>query len=166
MKALYSLAPAAETEIDAIFVLYAKRVAWMDAVGIRQWNATDYLAVYPKAYYLAQCRAGRLYAWKAAHGGIVGAVVLFDEDERWQDAPATDACYVHNLVTDPAEHGAGRALLAAAEALAAAQGKQRMRLDCAVDNAFLNRYYTAAGYIPAGTCTDGPYSGNRMEKLL
>lgn len=157
---------AVEADIPAIFDLYAARVAWMDAVSIRQWNVTDYLQAYPADYYLEQCRAGRLYAWKDADGGIVGAVVLLCADECWADAPAEDACYVHNLVTDPAVHGAGRALLAAAEAAAAAQGKRRMRLDCAVDNAFLNRYYAAVGYTPAGTCTDGPYVGNRMEKLL
>lgn len=161
-----TLVPAAESEIEAIFSLYAARVAWMDAVGIRQWNATDYLHVYPRAYYLAHCRGGRLFAWKDADGRMIGAVVLLDADPRWADAPASDAAYVHNLVTDPAVRGTGRALLQATEAVAAAQGKRLIRLDCAVDNPFLNRYYAAAGYTPAGMCVDGTYVGNRLEKPL
>lgn len=45
-------------------------------------------------------------------------------------------------------------------------GKRFVRLDCAVNNAFLNRYYEAAGYVLSGTCKDGLYEGNRREKIL
>ena len=32
-----------------------------------------------------------------------------------------------------------------------------VRLDCAVDNAFLNNYYDLLGYKMVGTCQDGTY---------
>lgn len=41
-------------EIEEIFSLYGKRIRWMDENGVRQWNATDYLAVYPAKYYRGQ----------------------------------------------------------------------------------------------------------------
>lgn len=101
-----------------------------------------------------------------ADGAVAGAVVLLQSDDRWLDRAGSPAYYVHNLVTDPAARGGGRELLAQAEKLAVGHGKRFMRLDCAVDNAFLNRYYEGMGYQPAGTCEDGPYKGNRREKTL
>lgn len=41
-------------EIEEIFSLYGKRIRWMDENGVHQWNATDYLAVYPAKYYRGQ----------------------------------------------------------------------------------------------------------------
>ena len=111
---------------------------WMDEKGIRQWNVTDYLAAYPKSYYQEQQTIGNLY------------VLVF----------------IHNLVTDPKYRGAGKQLLSEIEKLAVRCGKQFVRLDCAVDNVFLNRYYESFGYKLSGTCIDGVYAGNRREKRL
>ena len=33
---------AEEHEVDEVFELIMARVRWMDEVGIRQWNVTDY----------------------------------------------------------------------------------------------------------------------------
>ena len=163
---MYKLNLAEPEEIPAIFSLYEKRVAWMDEVGIRQWNVSDYLTAYPASYYEEQRAAGNLYA---LHDGerIVGAAVLLQSDDRWPDRAADKAYYVHNLVTNPEAKGAGRALLALAEDMARANGMRFMRLDCAVDNQALNDYYASMGYEIAGTCEDGPYyKGNRREKAI
>ena len=73
----YDFAPAASGEIAAAFSLYEKRVRWMDEQGIRQWNVTDYLNVYPQAYYRRQAEMGSLYVLKETESGaIVGAAVL------------------------------------------------------------------------------------------
>ena len=162
----YVLKKARADEIADIFSLYEKRVAWMDEVGIRQWNVSDYLTAYPAAYYEEECAAGNLYA---LHDGekLVGAAVLLSSDARWADRAADKAYYVHNLVTDTAAKGAGRALLALAEEQARADGMRFMRLDCAADKRALNDYYASMGYELAGTCEDGPYyKGNRREKAL
>ena len=156
---------AVPTDVPAAFRLYEARVAWMEQTGLRQWNATDYLAVYPPAYFEKQARAQRLYVLEAA-GALAGAVVLLTSDPRWDAHPAAGAYYIHNLVTDPAQRGAGRVLLAEVERLARADGRTCLRLDCAVDNAFLNRYYEALGYLPAGRCVDGLYTGILQEKIL
>lgn len=160
----YILRPAAAGDIDAVFALFEQRVDWMNRQNIHQWNDTDYLNEYPKTYYQQQRELGNLYV--LADSRVAGAVVLLQSDDRWLDRAGSPAYYVHNLVTDPAVKGAGRELLAQAEKLAVGHGKRFMRLDCAVDNAFLNSYYETMGYLPAGTCEDGPYKGIRREKAL
>ncbi len=156
--------PAAETDIAAIYGLYENRVRWMDQNGLRQWNVTDYLNVYTPAYFQKQLADGRLFVLEHA-GGIVGAAVLLRADSRW-DGVSEDACYIHNLVTDPSAGGMGGRLLAELEGLAAARGDRFLRLDCADDNAFLNAWYESLGFRAVGRCRDGSYSGIRREKRL
>lgn len=160
----YTFRLAAVGDIDDVFSLFEKRVDWMNQQNIHQWNDTDYLNAYPKSYYIRQQELGNLYVLADSH--VVGAVVLLQSDDRWTDRAGSPAYYVHNLVTDPSVGGAGRELLAQAEQLAVQHGKRFMRLDCAVDNAFLNDYYESMGYLPAGICEDGLYKGNRREKAL
>jgi len=158
---------ANEADITGIFALYEKRIAWMESKGLHQWNATDYLTVYPQGYFRRQAAAGRLYAAKDwATGAILGAVVLLSEDDRWADRAGEPAYYVHNLVTDAAAPGLGGWMLGELETLARRDGKTALRLDCAVDNAALNDYYASHGYREAGYCADGAYQGIRREKRL
>lgn len=163
----YALRMARPEKIDEIFSLYEKRIRWMDEKGIHQWNDADYLHIYPADYYREMREKGCLYVLTdAVTGKITGAAVLLSEDERWAETEEAPAFYVHNLVTDSAVPGAGRALLAAAEALGRTRGKRYMRLDCAVDSAFLNGYYESLGYRAAGQCEDGPYVGVKRQKEL
>ena len=158
--------PALESDIDEIFSLISERVHWMDEVGIRQWNTTDYLTVYPKEYYLGNQQNGDLYLCEDG-GVITGAFVLFNKDVRWKDnGEVDDACYLHNLATDPAVKGLGVFLIGKAEEVALQRGKRRLRLDCAVDNPFLNDYYEQMGYKLCGECVDDLYFGNLREKHL
>ena len=163
----YCCVLAREAQLEALFALYVQRIAWMDAQGICQWNKTNYLGRYPLAYYAKHQRMGRLYVLQeAVSGAIAGAMVLLERDPRWPDEDQGSAYYVHNLVTALAAPGAGRQLLREAEHIAQTHGKALVRLDCAVDNAPLNRYYEAQGYVPAGTCVDGPYAGILREKRV
>ena len=158
---------ARQDALEEIFARYAARVRWMNEVGIHQWNDTDYLNAYPADYYREMRAKDCLYVLTdVATGKITGAAVLLSEDERWTECEDEPAFYVHNLVTDSSAPGAGRALLAAAEALGQAHGKRYMRLDCAVDSAFLNGYYESLGYRAAGQCEDGPYVGVKRQKEL
>ena len=152
-KSRYALRSARPEEVDEVFSLYEKRVRWMDEKGIRQWNDTDYLNAYPADYYREMRAKDCLYVLTdVATGKITGAAVLLSEDERWAECENEPAFYVHNL--------------AAAEALGQAHGKRYMRLDCAVDSAFLNGYYESLGYRAAGQCEDGPYVGVKRQKEL
>lgn len=165
-RAKCALRLARAEEIAEIFSLYEKRIRWMDEKGIRQWNAVDYLSVYPSAYYREMREKRCLYALTDAAGKIVGAAVLLSKDECWAGSEEEASYYVHNLVTDTSAQGAGRTMLTAAEALRRACGKRYMRLDCAADNAFLNGYYEALGYHAVGRCQDGPYGGVKRQKAL
>lgn len=157
---------AEEGDVEAVFSLYEARVAWMDRANIRQWNVTGYLDVYPVDYYRERQRLGQLFVLRGPAGELLGAVVLLSRDGRWPDSGEVPAYYIHNLVTDPGAKGAGRLLLARAEELARADGKKFLRLDCAVDNRFLNQYYEEQGFVFAGNCEDGLYKGNRREKAI
>lgn len=163
----YIFKPAESNEAEEIFGLYVKRVRWMDEQGIRGWNTTGYLERYPVSYYREQCELGTLYTLRnAADGTLAGAVVLYRSDDRWADKANVPAYYIHNLVAAPGAGGAGARIIEESERIAAAHGKQFIRLDCAEDNAFLNEYYVSKGYVEAGRCEDGPYKGICREKRL
>jgi len=100
-------------------------------------------------------------------GKIASAAVLLESDEEWTDRRDTFACYIHSLVTDTEESGAGKVIMAEIEKLAIREGNRFLRLDCAADSTFLNGYYKSLGYTQVeGKCAEGKYVGNRFEKEL
>ncbi|MBQ2929742.1 MAG: GNAT family N-acetyltransferase [Clostridia bacterium] len=163
----YTFRPAEKHEVPAVFDLIMSRVRWMDEVGIRQWNVTDYAGCYPPAHYEAARQRGDLFVLTDEYG-IAACAVLRQDDERWPAAmqSAEPAFYLHHLAARLGAKGAGRSFLRMAEDYAVRQGKTRFRLDSADDNAFLADYYTAQGYVPVGHCVDGLYSGILREKVL
>lgn len=161
----YLFRTAELSEVESVFRLYENRIHWMNQQGIRQWNMTGYLEAYPIDYYIKQQNLGNLYVLTESNG-IVGAVVLLQEDSRWPDSEALPALYIHNLVTDSGIKGAGKRILRESEKMAFSEGKRAIRLDCAVDNAFLNNYYEFLEYKIVGACQEGTYIGNRREKIL
>ena len=156
---------AEHSDVNTVFQLYKKRIQWMNENGIRQWNVTGYLDVYPVDYYPRHQTLGNLYVLEE-NNSIIGAVVLLQEDGRWSEKTNQPAFYVHKLVADTRVSGAGKEILLEVEKIARQRGKRFVRLDCAVDNRFLNHYYSSLGYKTAGTCQEGTYIGNRREKAL
>lgn len=157
---------ASECDVPHIYALIRNRIAWMDDQGIESWNTTGYLDRFPEAYFLEKCHAGELYILRGADGALHGAVVLLTEDRRWDDLPPAHAYYLHNLVSAPDAHGAGRTILHDVEILARETGKEALRLDCIRSNEVINRFYEQAGYHACGECADGPYHGILREKQL
>lgn len=151
-------------DLDGVIALIAERIAWMDAVGIKQWNRTGYFTRYPRAYFLSLTEKKELFVAED-ESGIAGVMALFSEDERWPD-DGVPALYVHHLAAALRCRGLGRKLLAWAECYAAGAGKERLRLDSAVGNEKLEYFYAAQGYLEAGFCDDGPYHGVLREKRL
>lgn len=47
----YILQKAAKSELEEIYGLYQARIHWMDEHGVRQWNVTGYLEMYPVSYF-------------------------------------------------------------------------------------------------------------------
>lgn len=161
----YTFRAMGPEEADRIVELVRARIAWMDREGLRSWNTSDYLNVYPPAYYEDRARQGRLFGLvRVSDGAVVCAGVLLEEDERWPDG--LPAVYVHHLVSALDARGTGCLFLARTEDWARRRGLDRLRLDCYVGNQGINAYYEALGYLPAGTCADGPYHGTLREKRI
>ena len=69
-------------------------------------------------------------------------------------------------MTSLKEPGAGKKVIFEVEELGKRVGKQAIRLDCLVDNQFLNDYYEQLGYDVIGEVVDGIYHGIKREKLI
>ena len=165
MKDKYIFRQATREEIGEIFALIMRRVAWMDEVGIRQWNVTKYDQRYPVDYYEMRRQKDELFVLEDGETGkllCVGA--LLHEDVRWPDA--TSAYYLHHLASDPEAKGSGSVFLHLAEQYTAGQGKMYMRLDSAIGNKTLEHYYVSRGYTEVGFCKDGLYEGVLRQKKL
>lgn len=163
---MYTFAQGTLADLPRFYELIRARIAWMDRQGIQQWNTTDYWTVYPEAHYEELTRRGEFYLLRReADGLLVVGAALYESDPRWSDG-TPPAFYVHHLTADQSAPGAGRVFLRRCEDLSRRRGKTYLRLDCAVDNAPLNRYYEEQGYRMAGVCVDGVYRGNLRQKLL
>lgn len=120
----YILDLATQSDLSAVCHLIDERIRWMDAVGIRQWNVTDYWGVYPRSHYEELVRLGQLYVLRQRpHGKIAGAAALYETDPRWQGLLEIPAYYVHHFAADEAQKGAGAVLLSLIEELGARRGK-------------------------------------------
>ena len=165
MNSKYIFRKAHQAEVAEVFALVMRRVAWMDRVGIRQWNTTKYDQCYPLAYYEQRRQQNELFVLEdALTGRLLCVGALFHEDARWPDSKP--AFYLHHFAAELDAKGAGSVFLKMAEDYTAGQGKQYLRLDSAVDNPVLANYYTSRGYVEAGRCTDGMYEGILREKKL
>ena len=165
MEKKYIFRKATKEEIPAVFALIMRRVAWMDTVGIRQWNVTKYDQRYPLHYYEMRRQKDELFVLTEKETGkLLSVGALLHEDERWPDQAS--AYYLHHLASDPEAKGTGSVFLEMAEAYTAREGKMYMRLDSAIGNKNLENYYASRGYREAGFCKDGLYEGVLREKKL
>ena len=161
----YTFRQARQQEVQAVFDLIMGRVAWMDTVGIRQWNATKYDERYPLAYYEQRRQMQELFVLEEkATGEIVCVGALFHDDARWPDPQS--AFYLHHLASRVDKKGTASIFLQLAEEYTARCGKRWLRLDSAIGNKTLEAYYTSRGYTEAGYCKDGLYEGVLRQKPL
>ena len=153
-------------DLNAILGLIRQRIAWMDQKGLEQWNKTDYFSAFPPDYFAQAIREGHIYVLCTKEPRrVIGLISLKEEDSYWP-TDNKNCCYMHNLATNAAFPGAGRALLGHCEEQARRWGKEYLRLDCQRDNNKLNQYYENLGFMPVGTVEDAPYYGIRREKKL
>ena len=164
MTESYSFRQARPDEIQAVFDLIMGRVAWMDQVGIRQWNTTKYDRRYPLSYYEERRQKEELFVLTDHTGDIVAVGALLHEDARWPEPES--AFYLHHLASRVDAKGTASIFLQMAEDYTARKGKRYMRLDSAVGNKTLEHYYTSRGYVEAGYCKDGLYEGILRQKEL
>ena len=161
----YLFQKAKMEDLNQIFQLINDRMDWMVLKGIKQWDKKHYWSVFPESHYTKQMSLGNLYVLKNENI-VLGAVVLYEQDELWSDEKPVDSFYLHHLVTTLNKKGIGKLILSEVEKLARLKNKQAIRLDCMVTNQFLNEYYENLGFYCVGTCQDGIYYGNKREKRL
>ncbi len=156
-------------DVDAIISLVQSRIDWMNDVGLHQWNETDYFGRYPRSYWEKNID---YFLVGEEEGRVVVAIALYTEDVRWtHDGEYTgtatgQAYYLHHLVTNPACKGAGKKMMLYVEQYAIEHQITLLRLDSAVGNLSLEKYYNALGYSACGTCHDKLYHGILREKNL
>lgn len=156
-------------DVDAIMLLVQRRIDWMNAVGLHQWNETDYFGRYPRSYWE---RNINYFLVGEEEGRVVVAIALYTEDVRWtRDGVYTGtasgkAYYLHHLVTDPASKGVGKKMMLYVEQYAIEHHVSLLRLDSAVGNLTLEKYYIDLGYTACGTCHDQLYHGVLREKSV
>ena len=154
---------ACRVEAAKVFHMIEERIAWMERSGMKAWNRSDYLSIFPLSYFESMAEDGILYVL-AEGDDIFAAAVILESDERWPEGGS--AMYIHNLVARDDRRGAGRKLIERAEELARERGKAELRLDAATGNEPLLDYYHSMDFIDSGYCTAGTYEGTRLRKLL
>lgn len=159
------------SELPILFDIIQSRVTWMDEVGIKQWNVTDYANVYPLSYFEEMHSLGQVFVLERKDTcRIVAGAVLKTSDERWEHLGSLysehSAFYLHNFASRVEEKGVGAVFLMLAEKYAAKSGVEFFRLDSADDNERLEKYYSEKGYKALGSCVDGPYRGVLRQKSL
>ena len=166
----YVFRPIRENELPVMLGIIADRVKWMDEVGIKQWNVTNYAEVYPLEYFRDHYMKGEVFVLEEKDSGDIAAcAVLKHEDDRWEHIPdykTVSALYLHNFAVRLDKKGTGSIFLRLAERYAAERGVECFRLDSADDNEKLRDYYTSRGFVPRGECVDGLYKGILREKSL
>lgn len=155
----YVFRAGGEVDVDRLIELVDGRMAWMDRMGIDQWNNSHYHERYPRTYYMERARNGELFVLeRMSDHTVVAAGVLFETDKRWGEMPES-AFYVHHLVALEGEKGAGEAYVRLAADYARSKGKQYLRLDSKIGNASLERWYDRLGFVAVGECIDLYYEG-------
>lgn len=164
-KQVYVFQKANHDDLEMVYALINERMDWMSANGIKQWEHEHYWNVFPKTYYDQQTDLGHLYVLKRENE-VLGAVILLEEDENWENDEPLSSYYLHQFVASLKEKGLGKLILKEVEQLALKNKKEAVRLDCIQGNVKLNQYYENLGYLFVGECEDGIYHGNKREKRL
>lgn len=142
---------AVEADLPAILDLVERVVPLMRASGNQQWGEG-----YPNETVFRQDIA-REQLWVAELTGTLAGVAALttDQDPEYTTADwdaAEEAIVTHRLAVAPEAqgHGIASALLAQAEALAAARGLQSLRVDTNSENVATQRLFPKLGYRFAG----------------
>ena len=146
----------------AVRALIQEAADWLTARGIRQWIP----GAYPADRVARGVARGEVFVVRGADGALDATLQLQDADPEVWGADDGRALYLHRLTVARvcAGRGLGAQLLAWALAEAAARGRTLLRLDCVASNAFLRRYYAAAGFSERGDVALGELRLTRFER--
>jgi GNAT superfamily N-acetyltransferase len=143
-------------DLDTVLLILNDAAAWLQSRGIDQWPHP-----FPRTRVERHFADGDVYLAFVADQPA-GTFALFEADPAvWGDQPP-DALYLHGLAVRRAYAGSGLGydLLRQAEQIAAAQGKQFLRLDCWAGSDALRRFYVSAGFTERGV-VEPQFEGER-----
>ena len=93
----YVFQKATIDDLSQIYDLINARMDWMVKKGIKQWDKEHYWSVFPKSHYQKQVELGNMYVIKTGNE-VMGAVVLYEQDELWIGDENIDSFYLHHLI--------------------------------------------------------------------
>ena len=160
----FTFSLATESDLPSVFKLIDDRIKWMDKVGLKQWNVTNYWECYPESYYRMRMDMEELYIMKDREGTAVATIALIKDDYRWPGDK--DAFHAHHLATAIGVPGLGAIAIDFCKDISRKFNMPYLRLDCAVGNDMLNNFYKDLGFTYAGPIVDRLYTGNKLEFKL
>lgn len=158
------LRPAVSSELAEVRSTLAEATSWLRAQQINQWHVP-----YPLERIEVEIVRGEVWLG-VSREGIVGTLTLLPSDDLWHDLPA-QARYLHRLAVRRAHRGAGTRMIDEACAQLAANGIQRMRLDCERANIRLRSYYERLQFEHRGdvvkqSSSEITYEASRYERKI
>lgn len=156
-------------DLDAVVDLFDQAVRWLTELGrTGQWGSEPFSTNPQQVARVRRRLSGE--AWLAEADGRVAGFLSLGEAQAHIPPSDGPELYVTGLVSArfPAARGAGRLLLKHAEARAAEEGVDRIRVDCyGGDDGALVAFYVSAGYTPTDTFVyDGSWPGQVLELRL
>lgn len=161
MKIELNYRKATKNDIDIIIKLIADRIEWMNENNIDHWNNLNYLSFFTKSYFEKNIDC---FYVAEQNNKIVASLALYETDEAWEQSD--DALYIHHLVSSTECKGAGKLIFEFAENYAKEHGFKKIRIDSAINNDNLTKYYSSLGFKIVGTCVQEDYKGYLQEKQI
>ncbi len=133
-------------DVAAVAALLDEATVWVGERGYEQW-----LLPFPEEEIAAAIERGEVYVAELDGDAVATVTLLWDDPMYWPDKPA-DAAYVHKLAVSRACAGQriGQAIVEWADRMAAAAGRDFLRLDCLRDNPGIRAYYERLGFEHCG----------------
>ena len=143
--------PARQEDLDAVWALARRAVAWMNDQGNPQWGE-DYPT---RTLYQGDIARGELYAAWAGELLLGVACINTDQSPEYAQvdwAVSGPAMVVHRMAVDPQVQGqgVGRRLLAYAEELARSRGLPVMHVDTYSQNHRMQHLFERQGFCRRG----------------
>ena len=145
------------TDVPEAQKLIAEARRWLAERSIDQWQDPI-----PDRVLEEDVRRGHLFVVRA-DDGLAGMLAVARSDEDTWGPSSARALYVHRLAVAQRYRGAqlGPKLLRWAQAHAAEQGLDWLRLDCAASNPGLRRFYERDGFTYVRDTAVGSPDGRR-----
>ncbi|MFF4344250.1 GNAT family N-acetyltransferase [Kitasatospora sp. NPDC001540] len=145
----YAVRLASSEDIPALMALRTEAERWLASMGVDQWSDPD-LGDRAMQSWLERINRGQTWVFTDEHDAVAATVSrgLADTDFWKESDDPSSALYVYKLIVARSAAGQklGARILDWLSVIAAAEGKQFVRLDVWRNNRGLQLYYTKQGF--------------------